>query len=31
MPPKPKCTREEIVKAAFDMTRESGIESVELL
>lgn len=28
MPPKPKCTREEIVKAAFDMTRESGIESV---
>ena len=28
MPPKPKCTREDIIKAAFDMTREKGIESV---
>ncbi|MGN1180080.1 MAG: TetR/AcrR family transcriptional regulator [Suilimivivens sp.] len=28
MPPKPKCTKEEIVRAAFEMTRESGIEAV---
>ena len=28
MPPKSKCTREDIVNAAFDMTRENGIESV---
>ena len=28
MPPKAKYTREEIVKTAFQMTRENGIESV---
>lgn len=28
MPPKPKYTREEIVNAAFEMTREGGIQSV---
>ncbi|MGN0387748.1 MAG: TetR/AcrR family transcriptional regulator [Suilimivivens sp.] len=28
MPPRPKCTKEEIVKAAFEMTREKGIEAV---
>lgn len=28
MPPKAKYTREEIIKTAFQMTRESGIESV---
>lgn len=28
MPPKSKCTREDIIKTAFDMTRENGIESV---
>ncbi|MBQ8597301.1 MAG: TetR/AcrR family transcriptional regulator [Lachnospiraceae bacterium] len=28
MPPKAKYTREEIIDAAFQMTRESGIESV---
>lgn len=28
MPPKAKFTREEIVEAAFEMTRENGIESV---
>lgn len=28
MPPKPKYTKEEIIQAAFEMARESGIESV---
>lgn len=28
MPPRPKCTKEQIVKTAFDMARESGIEAV---
>lgn len=28
MPPKSKCTREEIIKTAFEMTREKGMESV---
>ena len=28
MPPKPKYTREEIVKVAFDMTREMGFDAV---
>lgn len=28
MPPKPKCTKEEIVRTAFEMAREKGIESV---
>lgn len=28
MPPRPKCTKEKIVKEAFEMTREKGIESV---
>ena len=28
MPPKAKYTREEIVKTAYQMTRENGIESV---
>lgn len=28
MPPKTKFTREEIIKAAFEMARENGIESV---
>lgn len=28
MPPKPKCTKEDIIKTAFEMTRENGIESV---
>lgn len=27
MPPKPKCTKEDIIKAAFDMIRENGIEA----
>lgn len=28
MPPKPKCTKEEIVKVVLEMTRETGFESV---
>lgn len=28
MPPKSKCTKEDIVKTAFEMTKENGIESV---
>lgn len=28
MPPKPKYTKEEVVKVAFDMTREMGFEAV---
>lgn len=28
MPPRPKYTKEEIVKVAFDMTREKGFEAV---
>lgn len=28
MPPKPKCTKEDIIKAAFDMARINGMESV---
>lgn len=28
MPPKPKCTREDIIQAAFDMTKEMGFEAV---
>ena len=28
MPPKPKCTKEEIINAAFELTREKGIDAV---
>ena len=28
MPPRPKYTKEEIVDAAFELTREKGIDSV---
>ena len=28
MPPKPKCSKEDIIQTAFEMTRESGFESV---
>ena len=28
MPPKPKFTKSEIIDAAFEMTRENGIDSV---
>ena len=28
MPPKPKYTKEEIVHAAYELTREKGIEAV---
>lgn len=28
MPPKPKYTKEEIIRAAYDLTREKGIDSV---
>ena len=28
MPPKPKYTKEEIVNAAFELTREKGIDMV---
>ena len=28
MPPKPKYTKEEIIQAAFELTREKGIDAV---
>ena len=28
MPPKPKCTKEEVIQAAFVIARERGIEAV---
>ena len=27
MPPKPKCSREDIINAAYDIMHETGIES----
>ena len=28
MPPRPKYTREEIIRAAYELTREKGIDAV---